>query len=204
MADPETDAGVEDVEFSRAASQALYGTEIAEQRWLRANTEVRFEDVVQELTGKYGRAISCPFHGIDSTPSFYIYSGKNNGFCFGCPPHEGFFDNTRFVAKFLNFSRTKALKWIERKWNLPVIDDVIIDEEEEYETEITTKLEFADLSEHYLKFAAADIQDAQEPELAEQYLRIYYEAEKDKLALPLGRVLGPEKVRKILLRKANR
>src|SRR5208282_2777060 len=71
---PDIDAGIEDVEFSRAAVKALYGGVVAEQRWSRANSEIRFDDVVQELTGKWGRAISCPFHGTDSTPSFYLFA----------------------------------------------------------------------------------------------------------------------------------
>lgn len=196
--------GVEEVEFSRAAILTLYGSgAVAEERWTRANTEIRFDDVVQELTGKWGRAISCPFHGADSRPSFYIYSANNDGYCFGCPPKQGYYDNIRFVSLFLHFSRIKALKWLEKKWELPSIADVILDKEEDDDEEQIVSLAFTDLNEHYIQHAIRDIREAQEPELAEEYLRIYYEAEKDEAVLPLGRVLGQEKVQRILQRKAR-
>lgn len=206
---PDIDAGLEDVEFSPAAVKALYGGVVAEQRWTRANSEIRFDDVVQELTGKWGRAISCPFHGTDSTPSFYLFAANNDGYCFGCPPKEGYYDNVRFAAKYLNFSRVKALKWLERKWDLPPIADSVLEEEESDDSEIITNLVFADLSETYIQLAIADIQSAGEPELAEEYLRIYYEAEKDESVEPLARVIaaepsGHDKLKKILMRKASR
>ena len=102
-----------------AAQSRTHGINPA--RWERANDEINFQDLVEEFTGKRSsnRAISCPFHGPDRTPSFYFYPAHNNGFCFGCPPGEQFYDNIRFVARTLSVSRLKALLWLEKNQGLP-------------------------------------------------------------------------------------
>jgi DNA primase len=201
----ELDPTLKDVDFSRAAAIASYGEggAMPEERWVRANKEIRFEDVISELTGLafVGRAISCPFHGTDSRPSFYVYPGGNDGYCFGC---SLYYDNVIFASKFLQFSRVKALKWLEHQFELPPMADIILEKEEDDDEEEVITLEFGDLSEHYIQFAMRDIQEVGEADQAEEYLRIYFEAEKEKLVLPLGRVLGQPRVKKILQRKASR
>lgn len=155
-------------------------------RWERAKDEVNFQDLVEEFTGKYSNSmISCPFHGTDSTPSFKFYPHKNNGWCFGCPAGEQFYDNIIFVAKTLSISRVKALFWLEKTYKLPPMDDVILDDEEEEEE---VSIEFADLSEAFIRQAAREVQKHQDVEMAQEFVRIYFEAEFEKDPLPLARV----------------
>lgn len=199
---PETDS--EEIDFTKsdivqldAAHSRVSGINPA--RWERAIDEINFQDLVEEFTGKYSNdKISCPFHGTDSTPSFGFFPHKNNGWCFGCPPGEQFYDNIIFVAKTLSISRVKALYWLEKKFNLSPMDDVVL-EDEEQEEEVSVEL--ADLSEAFIRQAAREVQTHQDPELAEGFIRIYFEAEHDNDPVALARVLDPSTLQNIMQHK---
>ena len=80
-------SGIEELDFGRESVQRLYLTStggINPERWERARDEVRFEDVVSELTGHREHLLHCPFHGRDRRPSFQLYPRTNDAFCFGC------------------------------------------------------------------------------------------------------------------------
>lgn len=77
----------EEIDFQRESIQKLYRSGeggINPERWERARDEVRFEDVVSELTGERSGVIRCPFHGRDQHPSFTLYARTNDAYCFGC------------------------------------------------------------------------------------------------------------------------
>jgi len=196
------DPEAEDIEFARSAADKLYslGTALGinPERWDRVRDEVLFSDVVEEVLGKHGSPINCPFHGRDSTPSFYVYppARGNCGWCFGCAP-DGYYDNVKLVSKTFDIDRVKALVWIEKKWNLPPLQDVPREEEEEEFVEVV----FDDLSEAYILQAAKEIQHAKDFELASEYLRIYFQADRDQDPMPLARVVGRETVQRIMRMK---
>jgi hypothetical protein len=151
------------------------------ERLEQIKREIEFADLVEDLTGKYGSEISCPFHGTDSTPSFYIYpvSRGNNGWCFGCPPGHQYWDHVRFVKELLGYSYPKAVEYLEKQYSLPFIPDVEEEIEEEEETgEVTITVEPEDLTELFVLHARREIQTNRDTEQAEEFLRIYFEAEK--------------------------
>jgi hypothetical protein len=212
-----------EVNFEKDTLYKLYQTggsrEINPERWDRIRKEIRFEDVVADLTGHSGStSIRCPFHGSDSRPSFWLYKGTNDGWCFGCPPKEQYYDHVRFVAKYMEISRPAALRWLEKKWDLPPI----LDTPEEEEEGLTIQLRFEDLQEPYMLRAIKQVQEFKDVELAEDYLRYYFkalqqmkfaeEAKKEgegddaieleaKAATTLARVLGKEEISRIFERK---
>jgi hypothetical protein len=165
-------------------------------RWDRVRDDIDFRDLVTELTGESGPMICCPFHP-DRTPSFRFYPHNNDGWCFGCPPREQYFDNVRFVAKHLSISRTQALIWLEKTNNLTQMPDVEGEEQDWEEVSIT----FADLSEVYIIQAKTDIQATKDLELAEQYIQRYCEGHQADDPLPLARVLDPETLERVKRRK---
>ena len=170
-------------------------------RWGRVRDDINFQDLVGELTGLTSHdKIRCPFHGVDRTPSFAFYPHKNNGWCFGCPPKEQFYDNVNFVAKFFSISRTKALLWLEKSNNLTEIPDVEDDEDEEEEETVT--ITFEDLAPLYIIQAAAH-PATQDVELAQDYLKRYFEAEALGDTLALARVLEPATLERARNRKAR-
>jgi hypothetical protein len=196
----EIDFTKSDIEKLDAAAFRVHGINPA--RWDRANDEINFQDLVEEFTGKRSNdKISCPFHGTDSTPSFGFWPHKNNGFCFGCPPGEQYYDNLRFVAKTLSVSRLKALLWIEKTYSLPPMDDVAVEDEEEEEE---VSIEFADLSEAYIRQAAREVQTHKDAELAEGFIRIYFQGLRDNDPVALARVLDPSTLQGIKDRKMYR
>ena len=226
MSDDQQYPNLEEFDFQKATLLKLYATNsgnINHVRWERVRQDIRFEDVVAETVGlSGGNAISCPFHGRDSTPSFWLYKGTNDGWCFGCPPGEQYYDHVRFVSKYLDVSRVTALKWIEKKFELPTLaeyEDVAEDEEE------TVTLELKDLTEPYIIKAVRDVQATQDVGLALEYLRFYFEAihldkaadelkkqgddaeeVKDlqlKAAMVLARILGKTEIDKVLEKKAR-
>jgi hypothetical protein len=193
----------EDVEFSRETYAKMYysgeAAGINPLRWDRIRNDIRFDDVVFELTKKNTNVINCPFHGRDSNPSFYIYppARGNNGWCFGCPPRQQYYDAVRFTSRLLDISRVKALLWLEKRFNLPPIENIVEEEEEEQITSLT----FEDLCGPYIEKAANDIIANKDPELAQEYIRLFFEADRDKAVIPLASVLGKEALRKLVERK---
>lgn len=195
--------------------------EITPERWERVRREIRFEDVVSDLTGHTGGSIRCPFHGSDSRPSFWLYKGTNDGYCFGCPPKEQYYDHVRFVSRFLEINKVAALRWLEKKWDLPAMPTPEEDVEEEY----TVQLGYLDLQEPYILKAIKETKELRDVELAEDYLRYYFEAAQQakwaedakkqgeiedatamvtKAATTLARVLGKEELNRIFARKKQR
>lgn len=171
-------------------------------RWERAIEEVDFQDLVEEFTGQRSNdKINCPFHGSDSTPSFAFFPHKNNGWCFGCPPGEQFYDPISFTAKTLSCSRLKALIWLEKKYALPPIDDIKLEDEEEEEE---VQIELVDVSEAYIRQARREVLKHADVELASNYIQRFFEAERDNDALPLARILDPDTLKTIVNRKLYR
>jgi len=211
---------VVDLEFHRSAADTFYrmgsiARGINPARIERIQTEIDFTDLVDDLTGRRGEKISCPFHGRDSTPSFFTRGGF--GFCFGCPPGQQYYDQIRFVQKFNDISWFQALRWIEKEYELPPLPEYA--SEEEIEDEITTEVFLVDLEEEYFRKAAKDSLQHLDPGLAEEYALIYFNAReqdeganearkageheeasrmKNKATTMLARVLGQQVVNQIL------
>lgn len=185
-------------------------TDISIERWNRARWEVDFHDLVISLLeeGKLlrnyqGNKISCPFHGTDSTPSFTFYPGSNSAFCFGCepPPTNQFYDNVRFVSALYGISKRDALKWIEKKFKMPALAEIVegpvtSDQEEE---EVVT-LTFDDLKEPFLVYASVLDKDADK---AAAMLEAFFKAQQDQDPLPIAKFLGKDRISRILRQKVN-
>jgi hypothetical protein len=176
--------------------------DIAPERWLRVKEEIVFRDLVQEMLSKHGKwkingnAISCPFHGKDSTPSFNFYEGSNSAFCFGCPPpvQNQTYDAVSFVAKFYEISPSKALQWIEKHYKLPFIAGQIHEEEDEEDEEPDSFYTVDDLAPLYLSVAPKLIESVED---AKQLLRTYFLALREDDPLFLARVLGRQRLASI-------
>lgn len=174
----QTAPDVVDVDFHRAAADKLYRTGgiargINPARIDRIHEEIRFDDLVADLTGKMGDKISCPFHGTDRTPSFTFYRGGNDAFCFGCGI-GGYYEHIKFVQKELGISWVQALRWIEKHYELPALPDVV--EEVEEDDEITTEVYLPDLQETYFVRALREYGETQDDGLFEEYALIYFSA----------------------------
>lgn len=199
----------EDFDFSKENLKKLYSNvhvadpELWDRRYQRVRDEILFSEVVEDLTGKHGDLISCPFHGTDTTPSFCVYppARGNMGFCFGCSAP---YTHVTFVAKYRGVSKSSALTWLEKNWNLPpLVSEAKAPVDDDTVSTIT--LEFSDLSNLYVSHARKDITQSKEYELAEEYLRIYFEAEQEedqlKQVKALGEVLGAAAVARIVKQK---
>ena len=169
------------LDWEKGSVEKLYsaGTGgINPERWERARTDILFEDVVAELTGEYvGQYISCPFHGPDRRPSFCIYRRTNDGWCFGCPDGQKYYDSITFASRYMNVSKPQALRWIERNWSLPSLAERQDAEDDEggQTGDSDAFVGFWDLSESYILKARQDVQRTKDSELGEDYLRYYFE-----------------------------
>jgi hypothetical protein len=201
-----------EIEFTKdqIGKDSAPNTMISPARWERANQDVDFKDLFEELTAdgsmtsKYRSGSDqmghCPFHGTDRTPSFDFFRKNNDGFCWGCPPKEQYYNNIIFVSKLLSINKVKALIYLEKHYNLPPIDDIVLDEDDDEEYTLT----FDDLKEAYIRQAAKCVQLSQDPEMAEQYHRIYFEAEKIQDPVALAQVLDPDTLAEIKRRVSIR
>jgi len=208
------DASDFDIEFTEEQAQlvkeATSGSYFA-RRCDRVRAKVPFRDLVDELEGTHSLTISCPFHGRDSRPSFYIYPHKNNGFCFGCPEGEGYYDSLKYAAKKLGVSRLKAVEYLEKKFSLPPLETCPEDFEEEEDDEEdpeeeTFTLTFENLSQPFIEYAGSLKSTAAGP--VRVLMRTYWEARPQKGADPtsseelmkamkLARILGSKRLQEI-------
>jgi hypothetical protein len=81
------------------------------------------------------------------------------------------------------------------------MDDVVLDDEDEEEE---VSIEFADLSEAYIRQAGREVQKHQDAEMGQAFVRIYFQAEFEKDAMPLARVLDPSTLERIRQKKVLR
>jgi hypothetical protein len=180
-----------DVEFLRSEAAKMYGG-VNPERWERIR-EQDFLSIAEEITGQRclkNSFVRCPFHGADSTPSFKVY--ENDAYCFGC---DMFFDAIALVAKHQDCNRFKALLWLENYYNLPPMADTPAEDEEVDDEE--RELKFSEVEPRYIKFASAEIQKLKNAELAEEYLRYYFEGKQNDDVMPLLAVLGPDRMAEI-------
>lgn len=202
----------DDVDFGDANELRVEG--ISDARWERVRTVIDVRDVLYMLHNRRGSPMSCPFHGRDSKPSFNIYIESNDCFCWGCPDGEGYWDNVRIVARTLEISRPQALRYLEREFKLPKLEedpndlavdlDELPDEEEDDETP-SMLLTFADIAPAFITTARKLIKSAagttESVPTATTLLECYFTAEKHEDPLPLARVVGSETVRALIKKK---
>lgn len=187
----------EDFEFGEVLPRM--GGEIAPERWQRVREQVVFRDLARDILTQYGRwhqegnAISCPFHGSDSTPSFNFYAESNSAFCFGCPPPKKnqMYDSVSFVSRFFEISPGKALAWIEKKYKMPFIAFEGEEEPEDDETEEASFFSFDDLKGVFLMTAPKLIGSATDAKIL---LSSYFTAQENDDALHLAKLLGRERL----------
>lgn len=201
--------GVEEVTFSREeAKKLLLNTSgISEKRWERIRELIDFKDLVFEMAvprNAKGDAISCPFHGRDSNPSFHFYRRSNDAYCFGCPPGDQLWDHIKFVSRILGKTKVGALKWLEEQYNLPKIEEEL----DEVEKDSITLLDIGDLKEPFIKRVHQLSEQEQTTEdkvaIVLELMRLYFEAEKAKDPVPMARLVGIKTVRNILKQKQLR
>lgn len=180
------------------------GSEISAERWERVRLEIDHVSLLETVLEKpiHGNLLNCPM-GIhrDSTPSFTIYRQSNSSFCFGCPPpsKDQAYDNINFVSRYYSITRAEALKWLERRYKLPVLagaeDSPVAAALEEDEV---IELNFEDLREPFLALSTVLSKDTNTQDL----LNIFFKAQQTLDPLPLAKVLGKDRVKRILRHKA--
>lgn len=178
-------------------------SEISEERWRRVREDVEHRTLVLDLTGSTikGSAISCPFHGRDSRPSFYIYGSArgNNSHCFGCPPGDMDRDNVKFVCDLLALSPTQALLWIEKHYDLPPLED----EEEDDSEEPGWLVSVDDLRDPFLRKVGRILRVSRNPLEAQAYARLYWSALKCGDPTDMAKVLGRKRIESIIQKVKN-
>jgi hypothetical protein len=210
--------GVQEVEFNRVVARDLYragfGNSNLLARWDRIKTEVKFEDVVEQVLGFTDPVIRCPFHG---GKSFTLYRRTNDAYCYGCPPGSGYYDSVRLIAGLHGYTRAQAITWLEKQYDLPPLEGIDEDEDEDDDDDDTgvATLTYADLIEPYITLASSQFLQNPEPELARKYIEIFFDSlpeknadlsseEELKRAVPLACVLGSEIVEAIKQRKVGK
>ena len=206
----------DDVEFGDVNEMQFQG--ISQARWDRAKKDVDIRDLIFQLYGKRGNPISCPFHGRDSKPSFYFFLENNDCTCYGCAEGDNYWDTIKVVTKTLEITRSQAVRWLEREYNLPPLADeadVVIDvdaaEEAEDEEPAPPLLTVEELRPHYeAKVRRLLIQSRNEPlehlleetvPNAQMFLRRFFESEHYQDPYMLAHVVGAETVRGLIRTK---
>jgi DNA primase len=191
-----------EMEFGELPQSRHFADEISEERWTRAREDVDIVALVLDLTGSKikGKAISCPFHGRDSRPSFYLYKNTNSSYCFGCPPGANFFDTIGFVSKFRECSPAQAVMWLEKNYELPDLAPTA------KEAPFVPKwlLSVEELKEAYFKQVRHSLK--REPNLANAklYIDIYWEALDTEDPTEMAQVVGRDKIEQIMRRASGR
>ena len=114
----------DDLDFGLATELVLDEAEIPRERWARVAEKIDIRDVMESLHGIRHSPCSCPYHGTDRKPSFYIYPATNSCFCHGCPDGEGQWDAVKLTARSLGITRKAALLKLEADYALPKWVDI--------------------------------------------------------------------------------
>lgn len=182
---------------------------IPRERWDRIKELIDFRDVIEAVVDNprwSSSAISCPFHGRDSTPSFTIYTGTNDAYCFGCPDGDQNWDHVKLVARTLEISKRKALAWLERHFNLPAWTGPANELEEDEDTPEVT-LTTAELVEPYIDtvrtYARAHRHHPETPAELRRAISKFFHAQAEDDALSLARTIGRKQLRSIILLKES-
>ena len=207
------DMELEVVDFSDPDIFAVKG--ISDARWQRAQMAVDVRSLIKDLFGLSGSPISCPFHGRDSKPSFYIFPAENNTWCWGCGEEKGWRDTIRIVDDHFGFEdKVKALKWLESNYPMPPLpegdsyvapDIVIVDDlDEEAVAEVLPLLTVETLRGPFVAEARSRVAACSCPgdavPLAYDLLERLFRSIKQDTPLPLARVIGTDDIRRMLLR----
>ena len=216
---PGEDNGLDVVDF--ADPDLFLNMGVSDARWERAKHNPDVRDLLSDLEGVRGNPVSCPFHGSDSKPSFYIYTKNNDCWCWGCGEVDGYWDNVKIVARHFGYhtpegkdDRKAALLWLEAHYPMPELkgddtftppDMVIVEEEgtsipEDPLSAVDIKL----LHEHFVQLAACRVQEARRDDpanalqLAQEHLELLFAALRDGNKLALARVLGRTKTMQLI------
>lgn len=224
-------SGVDSVDFSDPTIYMNQG--ISPGRWERAKTAIDVRDLIRDLYGLSGNPISCPFHGRDSKPSFYIFPKPNDCWCWGCGQEDGYWNTIKIVARHFGYRRddaqdkddlAAAVRWIERNYPMPALKDddefrtpdmVIVEALESAETDESddpfAKLRAVMVEEPYIRTARRIVDETRTSGASEEELVATAAALTERLfislkqdnPIPLARVVGADVVRAVLRGELN-
>ena len=99
----------------------------------RINEEARIEEVVGEFVTLKKRGSSllgnCPFHN-EKTPSFHVSVAKGIYKCFGCGKAG---NSINFLMEHAQLSYVDALKYLAKKYNIPIEEEIVSEEKQREE-----------------------------------------------------------------------
>lgn len=210
------DDGLLDVDFGDVEELTSPIGNISMARWDRARMDIDAREVIYMLHERRGNPISCPFHGRDSKPSFNYYRGSNTYFCFGCPDGDGFWDNIKIVARTLEITRSQALRWLEKEFELPpmlnegpVLDlenfaGLEVSEEEELEVP-QSLLNTTDLRAPFVSAAQRQVFSFRSTpdavDVVKELFDTFWTALKHGDPVPLAKLVGADTVKLLIQRK---
>lgn len=113
----------------------IFAFVITQETIQRIREAARVEEVVGEFVSlkKHGAAYiaCCPFHH-EKTPSFHVNPARGIYKCFGCG--EGG-DSVSFLMKHEHYTYPEALRYLAKKYNIEIADEVQTDEEKQRQSE---------------------------------------------------------------------
>lgn len=182
-------------------------------RWIdperveRLKTLVDFRDVVALLVDNpnwQGNAMSCPFHGTDSKPSFTYYHASNDVFCWGCPEEDAFWDHVKFVHRLKGISPLKALTWLEKEFNLPPWEaSRVLEDDGDVQEENDLQIDIDQLFPSYCHIVRTCINsNRRDPEsilpYAHEALTKWFTAIRDNDPLAIAKVIGKRRLNELM------
>ncbi|MBR1517490.1 MAG: DNA primase [Bacteroidales bacterium] len=106
-------------------------------------------DVIGEFVSLKKRGANhigcCPFHN-EKTPSFYVSASKGIYKCFGCGESGNV---AGFLMKHEHYSYPEALKWLAKKYNIPVEDEPLTSEQQKQQTERDNLFHVSEFAQKY-------------------------------------------------------
>ena len=110
-------------------------------------------DVVSDFVTLKKRGVnyigSCPFHN-EKTPSFTVSPSKGICKCFGCGAGG---NAINFIMELENMSYPEALKYLARKYNIPIEERELSDDEKKQKSKIESLRIIADFAGKYFNNA---------------------------------------------------
>ena len=106
-------------------------------------------DVIGEFVSLKKRGANhigcCPFHN-EKTPSFYVSPSKGIYKCFGCGESGNV---AGFLMKHEHFTYPEALKWLAKKYNIPVEEEPMTEDEKRQQSERDNLFHVSEFAQKY-------------------------------------------------------
>jgi hypothetical protein len=110
-------------------------------------------------------------------------------------------DNIKFICDILSLSPSQALLWIEKHYDLPELEEIVVEDEADEEPGWLVSVD--DLKDPYIRKVGRILSVSRNPQEATAYARLYWTALNSGDPTDMAKVLGRKRIESIISKVKN-